>query len=114
MKDRLVKNKKKAFREYNIRQKGLGRNEMSFTEWENLKSPLSSKGVICPKIIDGEKTQVELFGQSILTTTKVCIKCDRRKPEIDFLYRKKNLRVENICKECEKLRKRKLYASSKK
>lgn len=114
MQSRFVKNKKKAFREYNIRQRGLGRNELSFAEWENLKSPLSSRGVLCPKIKEGEKNQILLFGQSILTTTKVCIKCDRRKPEIDFLYRKKNLRVENICKECEKQRKRKLYASSKK
>ena len=107
--ERKIKNPKKAFREYNIRQRGLGKSELSFSEWQNLKIPLSSKGVICPKIKEGETNQIKILGEKILTITKVCIKCDRRKPEIDFIYRKKNLKVENICKDCERMRKKKLY-----
>ena len=106
---RTLKYPKKSFREYNIRQRGLGKPEISFEEYLSLdkKHYLDHRSRVHPKIKDAETHMAEVFGQNIFTERKPCIKCNHVKPLVDFLCRYKTKRVENICKECEKARKRK-------
>lgn len=108
--ERKIKHIKKAFREYNIRKRGLGQPEVSFEDYISLHKKISTdyNGKLHPKIKHAEQHMIEVFGQHITTERKVCIKCNRTKPLIDFICRYMSMRIENTCKDCERIRKRNL------
>ena len=105
---RKIKHLKKAFREYNIRQRGLGKLEVSMDEYLVLdkKTSVDHSGKLNHRIKEGETHMLQIFGESILVERKQCIKCGHVKPLIDFICRYSTKRIEGICKECEKKRKR--------
>ncbi len=108
-KPRILKAPKKYFREYNIRQRGMGKPEVSFEEFLSLGNKYSTdfSGKIHPKIKEAEKHMQEVFGDYIFSTINECIKCKHRKPLVDFICRYNTKKIENICKECDRARRRK-------
>jgi hypothetical protein len=106
---RKIKNVSKSFREYNIRRRGLNQPEVTLEEYLALgkKIPINHLGRINPQILAGEKHMQAVFGDTIFTERKICIKCNHTKPVVDFLCRYRTKRIENICKMCERTRKRK-------
>lgn len=108
---RKLKNVSKSFREYNIRRRGLGQAEATLEEYLRLetKLPIDYQGRISPQIKESEKHMQAVFGDSIFTKRKICIKCNHTKPFADFICRYKTKRIENICKVCERTRKRILF-----
>lgn len=113
---RKLKYPKKTFREYNIRARGLGKPEITFEEYMQLTTKVKTDfgGKPHPKIGLSEERMVQEFGERIYTERKICIKCGCTKPVADFICRYKTKRIENICKACEKKRKRILYAKKNK
>lgn len=109
--NRKIKNVDKSFREYNIRQKGLDKPILTLNEYLNLKLPIDHLGRIHPKMNSGEIHMLQVFGESIYTNRKECIKCRHTKPYADFICRYKTKRIENICKMCERKRHHKLKSA---
>jgi hypothetical protein len=79
-------------------------------EYLSLRLPVDHRGRINPQIQAGEIHMLQVFGESIYTERKQCIKCKRVKPYADFLCRYKTKKIENRCKACEQERKRGIKA----
>lgn len=98
-----------AFHSANYRRRKKGLPELSYEQYCKQAVSLDSSGRFHPRKHNAYLQAVKIFGKGILSKKKNCLKCNKKKPYLEFSMRYQQKIILNVCKECEQERQRKYW-----
>lgn len=104
-----MKHPQKNYKEFIKRQEQRGEPISSYDEYLELHKfiAVDRGGKLNPLKQRGFEKMLLVFGDIVLKLKKTCLHCGKRKRYIDFIVRWKDSSIENICRDCEQIRKSK-------